>query len=229
MKRQNSNPHVIQKYKYSLPLLLMFGFSQMGLGQSTEIKGTWFGAIKNNEIHIEFSKDENKRSSSSTTFLLNELSNIPKEQNGEFKITREAGSLLFNGKFDDKIGTGSYVFTPAKGYSEYMNSKGLNDLNANDLFAFLIVDIKKDYVQMLLNNGYKEFTKNELIPLAALDIDEAYIKIWKQNGYTDIKLSDLIPLKSLGVTAEYINGFSEIGYKNISASNLIPMKSLGII
>ena len=85
----------------------MFSFySQLVSAQSAgEIRGTWFAAIKNNEVHIEFSKDENMRSSSSTTFMLNELSGIPKGQNGEFKLTREAGSVFFNGRFDDNIGT----------------------------------------------------------------------------------------------------------------------------
>jgi hypothetical protein len=203
--------------------------SHHGLSQAAgETRGTWSATIKEDEIHIRFFKNDDNNSHNNEIFSLKEFSSIPRGEKEDFKITREAGTILFNGKFTGNEGTGSYLFTPAKDYVAYMNSKGINDLSDNDLFAFFQVNIKRDYVQMLLNNGYSGFKKNDLIPLAALNVDEAYVRSWKQNGYSDIKLSDLIPLKSLGVTGEYLNGFNDIGYKNITVSNLIPMKSLGI-
>lgn len=158
-------------------------------------QGLWTATIENEKLDIHFKKDgDNENYSSNTTFSLNEFSSLPNERQGEFKLTREAGTILFTGKFEGDKGSGKYHFIPEPSYNTFMLNQGLKELQADDLFVFFLVNLKKDYINVLHNYGYTDFTKNDLIPLAALGIDEAYIKFWKQNGYDNVTLSDLIPL-----------------------------------
>jgi hypothetical protein len=210
------------KYLLLLPFtLLVCAFTP------ADTDGSWTATIKNDNVHIRFKKDNEPNSSNSSSFSLSAFGVLPKDQTGEFKLTREAGIILFIGKFVGNEGTGRYKFIPGKDYVDYMNKQGIKDLDEQDLFAFFQVNVTKNYVKVLLDNGY-HVTKSELIPLAALNVDEDYIRFWKDNGYKDISASDLIPMRSLNISIDYIKEFQDIGYRHIAVSDLIPMKSLDI-
>lgn len=194
---------------------------------AAETEGSWTAHIKNGEISIEFKKDSRPNSTDSSSFNLSEFRALPREKNGGFTLTREAGIILLNGKFEGNEGSGRYKFMPNKEYVDYMHSHELKELDDEDLFAFFLVNVTKAYVKIFQDNGYR-ITKNELIPLAALKVDEAYIRFWKENGYKNISASDLIPLKALNISADYVKNFQSLGYNNISTSDMIPMKSLEI-
>ena len=151
-------------------LLILFALNGIcGISQAGKVQGAWSATINNDKVDIEFRmQGDNHNSSSNDNFLLSELSAIPKDQKGNFKITREAGSILFNGKFDGNDGSGLYEFHSDNSYAEYMNSKGVKELDDRDLFTYFLLNIKKDYVQVIHDNGFKGFTKNDLIALAAL-------------------------------------------------------------
>ncbi|WP_337965355.1 M56 family metallopeptidase [uncultured Flavobacterium sp.] len=245
MNSKKSNVHTTWKYFFLLPILVLFAclFNQPAAQSQTltskveepkentniqkgiRTEGDWFATIKENTINIQFKSDEHDNSNS--TFQLSEFSNLPRDKEGTFTLTREAGTMTFVGKFEGNKGMGTYKFTPNKDYSQAMSKEGVVLNDDNDLMVFFMINIKKSYVQMLKKKGFDNIDKDQVIPLAALDVNEAYITSIKQ-AIPDIDLDNLIPLKSLDVDKAFIEEIRKAGYKDVSPSNIIALKSQGI-
>lgn len=244
MNSKKSNVHTTWKYFFLVPLMVLFaclfnqpaaqsqslnskGESKQNVIVEDEMKtdGNWFAVIKGDSIEISFKSDQHNNSSH--TFQLRELSGIPRDKQGDFTLTREAGTMNFNGKFEGDKGMGTYKFTANKDYSTAMNKEGLDIKKDNDLMVFFLINIKVSYVQMLKKNGFNNLDKDQVIPLAALDVNEAYITSIKK-AIPDIDLENLVPFKSLGIDKAFIEEIRSSGYKDVSPSNIIALKSQGI-
>jgi hypothetical protein len=244
MNARKSNIHIVWKYLFLFPVLLFFvcllnepkSYSRPYVNtkeyttsdDDMGTTGSWFATIKGDKVHFQFKDDKDDNSNSGTTFNLSEFKDLPKDKQGTFSLTREAGTMEFTGKFEGAQGMGQYVFKANKAYSDDMKKEGVDLRNDQDVMVFFMVNVTRSYVQMLKKNGYKSFDRKDLIPLAALNIDEDYILSFKRNGFNNISLQDLIPLKSLGVDEAYINEIKAAGYPNVSADQLITFKAQGI-
>ncbi len=248
MNAKKSNMHTTWKYFFLLPLMVLFVslFNEpVAKGQSTASKtktkdqhnlsghlkteGTWFATIKIDKVNILFrNDDEGDNSSSNTTFKLSEFENLPKDGQGTFKLTREAGTMEFTGRFDGDKGMGKYRFLPDQNYSAAMLQNGIDVSKDNDMLVYFIVNINRAYVKMLKQNGYTDLNRDKLIPLAAMDINEAYIGSIKKAGFADISLDNLIPFKALNIDKAYIDEIRKAGYKEVSPDKIISLKAQGI-
>lgn len=248
MNSKKSSVRTTWKYFFLLPLLVLFAclFNQpVAQGQTLNLneeskesneqsniqngmdtEGSWFAVIKGNTVSIQFKNDENNNSSA--TFQMGELKGLTKDMKGEFTITREAGIMNFEGKFEGNNGMGTYKFVASKNFSKEMAQEGVTVENDRDLMVFFMVNVKTSYVKMLKKNGYKDIDKDQLIPLVALDANEEYVTSIKQAGIPDFDLDDLIPFKSMGIDKAYIDEIRQAGYKNITADNIIALKSQGV-
>ena len=247
MNAKKSNVHTIWKYFFLLPLLLVFVclFNEpVAKSQSTALnkkakqhqqnksniktEGNWFATIKGDKINIQFKNEDEENSSNSNTFKIAEFSNLPRDKQGNFTLTREAGTMEFRGKFEGDKGMGEYKFMADKNYSDAMHKEGIDFTEHDDAMVFFFVNIKSSYVQMLHQNGYTNLDKDNLIPLAALDINEAYIASIKQAGFTHITLDNLVPFRALGIDKAYIDEIRKSGYKDITPDKIITFKAQGI-
>jgi hypothetical protein len=252
MNAKRSNIHTMWKYFILVPLMagLACALNQtVAYSQTVKAKtnakarvnihherhlgteGTWFAIIKGEKVRMEFRSDEDDHNwSNNDNFLVSEFSSLPKDTKADFTVKRDAGTVLFNGKFDGDQGYGHYKFTADKSFDEYLRNEGIGDMNNadGDDFAFFIINITKQYVAMLKENGYGHIDKNELISMAALKVDEPFIKFWKQEGYDHLSSNELVSAKALGIKKEYVHEIREAGYKDIDFNQLISFKAQGI-
>lgn len=251
MNSKKSNVHTTWKYFFLVPLLVLFAclFNQPAAQSQTlssndkseksnepkeqantqngmDTEGSWFATIEENTVNMQFKNGE--KSNSSSTFQLSEFNNLPRDKQGEFTLTREAGTMHFTGKFEGKNGMGTYKFVANKNFSKELAEQGVTVAKDIDLMVFFMVNVRTSYVKMLKKKGYSDIDKDDLIPLAALDVNEDYINSIKQAGIKDFDLEDLIPLKSLNIDAAFIEEIRNSGYKNVTADNLIALKSQNI-
>jgi hypothetical protein len=142
MNAKRSNINTTWKYLFIVPILMVFvcllnepvayakpepaaiakhtsGLGTLNTHLPLQNEGNWFATIKNNSVNIRFERDgdENHNSSSNTTFLLSEFKNLPKDQDGDFVLAREAGTMHFHGKFTGNMGMGTYKFSPDKSFT----------------------------------------------------------------------------------------------------------------
>jgi BlaR1 peptidase M56 len=249
MNAKKSNIHIMWKYFFLVPLLGVLACAlndpaaysmttktviKSSIKDTNEVthdhtEGAWFATIKGDKVHIKFkSDDENRDWSSSSTFPINEFSAFPKDQKGEFTLKREAGTVIFTGKFEGDEGYGHYKFTADKGFNSFLSSQGITEIKDGDSFAFFTLNVKKEYVSMLQKNGYKDLSKHNLISLSALGVDEAYINMWKANGYNELSPNELVSGKAMGINSEYVNEIRKAGYKDISFNQLVSFKAQNI-
>ena len=251
MNSKKSNVHTTWKYFFLVPLLVLFAClfnqpaaqsqtlssneksaksneheNQSNIQNGMDTEGSWFATIENNTVNMQFKSGE--KSNSSCTFQLSEFNDLPRDRQGEFSLTREAGTMHFNGKFEGKNGMGTYKFSPNKNFSKELAEQGVTVGKDIDLMVFFMVNVKTSYVKMLKKKGYKDINEDDLIPLAALDVNEDYINSITKAGVKDFNLEDLIPLKSLNIDAAFIEEIRNSGYKNVTADNLIALKSQNI-
>ncbi|WP_245681361.1 M56 family metallopeptidase [Arcticibacter eurypsychrophilus] len=247
MNTKKSSLNTTWKYLCIVPLLMTFvcflnepaaygaqrtlstsGVKGLTDAQSFTNEGVWFATIKKNKVQIRFEKDQEENGSSSSTYLLDEFKSLPREEERNFELSREAGTIIFNGKFNGNIGMGTYKFNPDKEYLSYLKKEGIDINEEQDAIVFFTIDMKKSYIRMLKKQGFHEFTKDNLVPLVALKVDEKFITDIKSNGFSDVSLEDLIPLKALGIDGEYVKDIKKSGYKELTVSQLITFKSQGI-
>jgi beta-lactamase regulating signal transducer with metallopeptidase domain len=251
MNAKRSNINTTWKYLFIVPVLMVFvcflnepianantveigaakkagNLNGLNAFKSLEYQGNWFATIKGNTVNINFQKDGNDKNNNTSTFQLSEFKSLPKEQEGDFALVREAGTMNFHGKFNGNMGMGTYKFSPDKSFSGSLNKEGIRLDNDDDALVFFMVDLKKSYIAMLKKQGFMQITKDELIPLAALKVDEPFINAIQSSGFSNVSLQNLIPLKALGVDQAYIADIKKSGYKDLSLDQLITLKAQGI-
>lgn len=244
MNSKKSNINSTWKYLCIVPLLLVcvslfnepvaFGnksktTAKIGdkFGQISN-KGTWFATIKNDKISIRFEDQENNNNYSNSEFLLSEFKNLPTNEKGKFSLTREAGTIEFDGRFDGSAGMGNYEFKVDDKFFSFLEKEGITANKQKDGMVFYMIKLDKDFIKMLKEQGYTPISKDDLIPLCALKVTGDYIKSLKNAGLADLNLQDVVPLKALDVDAAFIKDIKSSGYKNITASKLITLKAQGI-
>jgi beta-lactamase regulating signal transducer with metallopeptidase domain len=251
MNAKKSNINTTWKYLFIVPVLMVFvcllnepiakanpvniadaknsaNLNDLNALKFIAYEGNWFATIKGNTVNINFQKDGNDNNNNNSTFQLSEFKNLPKEQEGNFALVREAGTMNFHGKFNGNMGMGTYKFSPDKSFSDDLSKQGISLDNDDDALVFFMVNLKKSYIAMLKKQGFTKITKDELIPLAALKVDEPFIHAIKSSGFSNVSLQNLIPLKALGVDQAYIADIKKSGYKDLSVDQLITLKAQGI-
>lgn len=255
MNAKKSNVHTAWKYLFLLPLLVMFACilnEPVAYGQNTrertirenkndnddikkhnndgiETEGVWFATIKNDKIHIRFKQeDDDNDNYNGSSFKLSDFTDLPRNGSGSFSLTRDAGTMRFNGRFEGNEGMGRYKFSPNEQYANYMEDEGLGTMNDRDVMTFFFIDVKRTYVRMLKDQGFRNFDKDDVIPMAALDVNEDFIRSIRNNGYKNVQMQTLVSLKALGVDGDYIREIRDAGYSNISLDQLISFKAQGI-
>ena len=247
MNAKRSNLHTTWKYFFLLPLMVAFvclfnepiansqSITNKGktkpdhqVNTNIETSGDWFATIKGDKVNIEFKNDKEGNSNNNNSFYLIEFKDLPRDKQGTFTLTREAGTIGFKGKFEGDKGMGEYKFMPDKSYTGDMQKEGIEFTEDHDAMVFFLVNIKRSYVQMLKKNGFTDLDKDKLIPLAALDVSEAYITSIKQAGFTDIDLDNLVPFKALNIDKAFIDEIRKAGYKDVTPDKIITFKAKGI-
>lgn len=194
-----------------------------------ETEGYWFATIKKEKLYIDFKNtDDDHNWSSSSSFPISDFSSLPKEQKGNFTLTRDAGTITFNGKFDGDQGYGHYKFSGNHEYVSYLKNAGVENTEDRDLLTFMLLNVTKSYLKDLQQNGFTNLSKGQLISMAALKVDAAFIKGWKQTGFKNITPQQLVSAKALRIDSSYIHEIQKAGYPNITFQQLVSFKAQGI-
>lgn len=258
MNSKKSSVHTIWKYFFLLPLLTCLvcalnkpaAFGQQNVSGSSQDgqnsrhgrgtrsgdgnrvgrnEGSWYATTKADQLCFELKEDKEEHSwMSSTCIEKSEFVSLPTMGKCEFKLVREAGTLVFTGQFDGEQGYGHYSFKADETYFNDMSGKGIGNLENNDRFAFFLVNIKREYLAMLQSNGFPHLSKNNLIAMAAMGINQPYIHSWQEMGYGDISENDIIAAKAMNLDSAYIDDLRRAGYQHLEIQKLIAFKAQGI-
>lgn len=189
-------------------------------------KGDWAATIKDKYLVLEFKSEKmTEHWNSSSSIPLNEFQKLPGLKKEQFYLIRDAGKIFFYGSFDGNHGSGTYQFLPNPAYCQQLQQNGITGINDHDLFTYLLINIKKDYVRDLIKQGYHFTSKRDLIPMATSKIDADYIRSFNKLGYDHLTTQQLVSAKALKIDSTYINKVRRTGNENLSINEVIRMKA----
>ncbi|HJQ40953.1 MAG TPA: hypothetical protein VKB93_27765 [Thermoanaerobaculia bacterium] len=124
----------------------------------------------------------------------------------QFKLTREAGTLTFEGTFKRGDGAGQYSFDANPGYIQSLRSLGVT------------FELPRD----------REKTEEQaLFELALIDVSTAYIRTMQGEGYRE-SFATYKKMRLFNVTPEFIHQLADAGYSNLPADKLVKLKIHGV-
>ena len=191
--------------------------------------GSWYATSFDNKISFELKAGDDDHYWSNTIRVdKSEINPFPGQGTVEFKLVREAGTIVFKGQFDGQEGFGHFHYTPDAAYLPALKALGVEDLEDRRQFAFFANNVKKDYVEMVVHNGYPHISMRDLLGFASMHIDLAFIQLWHGTYIADADASEprnLIRLKAMHIDHEYVDELKAAGYDHLSLRELESMKA----
>lgn len=251
MNAKRSNLHILWKYFTLLPLfcLLICALNQPAssaqpVSGSTssintiatnnssayksfdaEVEGYWFAARDGDNMNMDFKVTTKGHNWNYNSFNvpMKELSSMPRKQKGDFTLTRDAGTILFNGKFDGDEGLGRFKLKPNKAYVDLLQKEGLEPIEIHELLDLLLTDVQKDYLEKLQKYGYTATKVNDLTGLRYFGGNENDMRFWRAQ-YKDITLSDLVRIKINKLDSLFLSEMRNAGYPTLTLQQLTSFK-----
>ena len=195
--------------------------------------GTWQGEIAGNQVCFQINNSRPSQHSmwiSTECFDKSELSNIPIGTRSSFTVTREAGTMTFEGEFgQNNFGNGDFKFAGNAGFAKYLKSEGVDikDENDRDLLHFFFANINKNYVKDLRAKDF-DISGEFLRDLAIHDVSMDYIKSLDKLGFEIESTRELVEAKIHGISSEYATGLSQLGFDNLSLDEIKHAKIHGV-
>ncbi len=205
----------------------MEGFTNNGA--YLEPSGKWYGRLTGNEFCVEFVNRETgkwgrNQWSRSECFDKSAFTGLSAGAT-EFRMDREAGTMVFQGKFEGNDGEGQYTFTEKPEFRAYLQQEGFSDVPDELMVHFFLADISKAWFAYLKQNGYTKITEEELEAAAVHSITLDYLKKslpeFQAYGFKNMNLSDLVQFTIHDVTPEYIKSMKDLGYKDFSVEEIV--------
>ncbi|SEO57027.1 Signal transducer regulating beta-lactamase production, contains metallopeptidase domain [Mucilaginibacter gossypiicola] len=251
MNAKRSNLHILWKYFTLLPLFCLFicALNQpVNSAQSTnssasfikpvannasayknfdaEVEGYWFAARDGDNMNMDFKVTTKGHNWNYNSFNvpMKALSSMPRKQKGDFTLTRDAGTILFNGKFDGDEGLGRFKLKPNKAYVDMLQKEGLEQIELHELLDLLLTNVEIDYLEKLKKYGYTAAKVNDLTALRYFGGTENDMRFWRAQ-YKDITLSDLTRIKINKLDSSFVSEMRNAGYRNLTLQQLTSFKS----
>ncbi len=202
-------------------------------GYAFDPSGLWQGTIEGDEVCMVFNKKlakDNKRGDWSTNacFETKEFDALPKGQEADFHLKREAGQMTFTGKFDQNEGYGRFTFTADPGFKTYLEQKGLESPEDEAMIHLFFANITRDYVAYLEQKKFSDFSMDELTAAAIHGLDkqtvEAYDKEFAAFSSKERNLENMLAMKIHNLDPAYMKSIRGMGFKGLSFDDLLAAK-----
>lgn len=192
-------------------------------------KGVWYSRIKNGKYCLEF-----RSSTDEASWMMSdcfEMSAFQKKQDGQFVMTREAGSLQLDGNLDAEVGQGKYVFTEDPAFRKLLNEKNLSGENQNLMFHLFLGDVSKEYVNFLTKE-YPDFDVDQLRALAIHDVKmenfKDYVNLFRKHNNKKPSIDDIVAARIHGITEAYVAELQKMGFGDLSMRKMMEAKIHGV-
>ena len=115
--------------------------------------------------------------------------------NVQFSITREAGTIRFEGTFAKGRGSGTWTLSPDSNYISAMARRGYTNLKGAQLFFAVTEDITEKYIDDLKTAGFDGLSFIELVEAAGNNVTPDFIQRVRSRGYPNATLKEIVQLR----------------------------------
>lgn len=192
-----------------------------------------------NNIHISFvRRTDNGRNQNSNSFQYEDLQGLTKEQtqNGKvnFRLVREAGTIVCEGSFVDGKGSGTFTFTPDQGFITAMSSRGFDfekqsskhdDQDpAERLMTAALVNVTTALADDLLSANFGKLDVDDLFKAAIFKVDGKFMAEMKATGFPNLRMEDLVKARIFKIDADYVRQIHEMGFDDRDFESLVKFR-----
>jgi hypothetical protein len=212
-------------------LFLTAAVSGWAASELGTVEGLWAASLTGDQVRFRltvFGEDERDEWNMSLSTSRIRLSGLEFDKDHSFKLTGDAGTITFQGKFSGTRGSGSFAFVPDPAFIEFLAGKKFGRLDDKKLLFLLIGNVDKVYVENLESLGYAGISSSRLVDLAIHRVSQEYIKEMQAVWGTNLTLSKILEFKIHGVSKEYVEEMAKIGFKELTPAKLLALKIHGL-
>lgn len=218
-------------------IIIVFG-SYVIVAQ-TPIIGEWRSSIKEkspDKIHLSFERRTEKggKNQNGSSYSFSDLQGLSREnaQNGKasFRLVREAGTIECEGTFTNGSGSGTFTFTPNRGFIDAMRSRGF-DFEKRDsdhdgsieerLFTAATLNVTTALADDLRTANFPNLDVGDLFKAAIFKIDGKFMAEMKATGFPNLSMEDLVKARIFKIDAEYVRKIKDMGFGTTDFENLV--------
>ncbi|WP_298545724.1 M56 family metallopeptidase [uncultured Aquimarina sp.] len=192
-------------------------------------KGVWDAEVGGGKLCVMYRSSEPlKRSFWSTTRCYDPsfFAGFPSGDKQKLEITRDAGTMVYVGEFENGIGDGRYTFTPNANFSSDLSKQGFTADNKELVHCFL-TDFDKTYLAYLkkenlsLSQDDFEDIIHKGLPLEKLKM---YRKELSTLGYNDYTMKEVCKLNLFDVDIAYIKFINKVNGQKATLKEITKAK-----
>jgi hypothetical protein len=129
----------------------------------------------------------------------------------KFEYVADAGRLLCEGRFLLGTGSGTYTFTPDRGFVSALQQMGYDTPDDEQIFSMLMTDITRAFAREIRDSGLRA-SSQDLIKLRIHGVSLDYIREARQAGYQSLTADDYAQLRIHGVDTNFLRELKAGGY-----------------
>jgi hypothetical protein len=208
----------------------------------TAITGEWRADStkeKDGKIYLSFERRTARggQNQNSTNYDYSELEGLSPDQaqNGKvsFRLVREAGTIDCDGTFTNGKGSGTFTFTPNRGFIDAMRSRGFDfekatgkhDADVDErLFTAATVNVTTKLADGLLSANFGKLEVEDLFKAAIFKITPEFMSEMKATGFPNLGMEDLVKARIFKIDADYVRQVNDMGFNKEDFEGLVKFR-----
>ncbi len=193
------------------------------------------------KIHLTFERTTaTGRNSHGSSFTPEELGlGASQLQNGQvsFRLVREAGTIEAEGTIVNGKGSGTFRFTPNRGFVEAMRTRGFDFDKAGGkrdggvsekLLSAAFVNVTVALADDLNSANFGKLEVEDLFKAAIFKIDGKFMAEMKATGFPNLEMEDLVKARIFKIDADYVKQVHDMGFSNRDFEGLVKFRIFNV-
>ena len=210
-------------------------------GKSSDSESSQDSAKDSDKIHLNLERHTEKghRNQMGQSYDFSELQGLSREQvtsggQVKFSLVREAGTIVFDGSFQDGKGSGTFTFTGNQSFVAAMKSRGFDfeeDANSSHdrdgedrLFAATTLNVTTALADDLTSADFGKLSVEDLFKAANFKVDSKFMREMKASGFPNLGMEDLVKARIFKIDAEFVRQVTEMGFAKEPFESLVKLQ-----
>lgn len=155
-----------------------------------------------------------------------------------FALVREAGRIDLEGSFQNGRGSGTFTFTPDRGFVSAMKGRGFDFEKKeswhergepeNRVFAAAMLNVTTALADDLLSADFGQLEVDDLFKAAIFKVDSKFMREMKASGYPGLRMEELVKARIFKIDADFLREAARLGFDKEPFEHLIKMRIFNI-
>jgi hypothetical protein len=206
------------------------------------IMGEWTASHDKNDSKISLSferrSEKGHKNQIGQNYEFAELQGLTREQASHdgpvrFSLVREAGTIDFEGSFQNGKGSGTFRFTPSQAFVSGMKSRGFDfeeDSSKKEgrledrLLTAAALNITTALADDLTSAGFGKLGVSDLFKAAIFKVDSASMREMKATGFPNMGMEELVKARIFKIDAKFVSEAAQMGFDKEPFENLVKLR-----